>query len=371
MNYRERFINNVLGKDIDRVCYFLYWPPWKTTMRRWLKEGSFKNNDYSDEVLFLHKEIYSIFNPDIPPQTLPLNCGPFPLNSRTIISEDEDFVTFIDNWGIKRRDFKKKESMSEFIEFPVKNRSDWEKFKHEKLNPDHPRRMDGDWEEIGLGWMNKGYPVQMGGYPDVGVFGAYRWLLGDEEGLIAFSTEPELVYDIMDHLTTLYLSVFEKVVKRVRVDVIHVFEDIAFRNGPLFSPKHFNQFILPQYKRIKKFADGNNIPIFSFDTDGNFYDLILSLAEAGVNLISPIEVAAGMDINRLRDLYPLMGFMGGIDKRVLAIDRKAIDNELSRIKKAVEKGRYIPFLDHLIPDDVPWENYCYYADSLKKMIFSN
>ena len=63
--------------------------------------------------------------------------------------------------------------------------------------------------------------------------------------------------------------------------------------------------------------------------------------------------------------------MGGIDKRVLADGHGGnivIDRELQRIMPAVEKGRYIPDLDHLIPDDVSWDNYCYYAEQLKKLI---
>jgi len=186
--------------------------------------------------------------------------------------------------------------------------------------------------------------------------------------LIAFKTQPELVDEIMDHLTTLYLSVFKKVVKKIRVDVIHLFEDIACRQGPLFSPEHFERFMAPNYKRIKRFADDNGIPVFSMDTDGDFIDLMPSIINAGVDLISPVEVAAGMDINKLLDVYPDIGFMGGIDKRVLSRGKKDIDEELFRISRALRNANYIPFLDHLIPDDVPWRNYCYYARQLKKMI---
>jgi len=370
MNNRERFINKVLGERVDRNCFYLFWPPWKTAMSRWLIEnkGSFKRTDYTDEVIFLNEEIYPLFKPDIPPRTLSLNCGPFPVKKELVLHEDKDYITFIDNWGVKKRDYKKRESMSEFLSFPVKDKGSWEKFRDERLDPDDPDRMIGNWEDEGFEWMKEGFPIQIGGYPDVGVFGAYRWLMGDEEGLIAFKTQPELVDEIMDHLTTLYLSVFKKVVKKIRVDVIHLFEDIACRQGPLFSPEHFERFMAPNYKRIKRFADDNGIPVFSMDTDGDFIDLMPSIINAGVDLISPVEVAAGMDINKLLDVYPDIGFMGGIDKRVLSRGKKDIDEELFRISRALRNANYIPFLDHLIPDDVPWRNYCYYARQLKKMI---
>jgi uroporphyrinogen decarboxylase len=60
--------------------------------------------------------------------------------------------------------------------------------------------------------------------------------------------------------------------------------------------------------------------------------------------------------------------MGGIDKRVLVHGPGAIDAELERVRPAVEKGRYIPDLDHLIPDDVSWENYLYYVQALKRLV---
>jgi uroporphyrinogen decarboxylase len=63
--------------------------------------------------------------------------------------------------------------------------------------------------------------------------------------------------------------------------------------------------------------------------------------------------------------------MGGIDKRELAKGPRAIDRELDRIWPCVEKGRYIPDLDHLVPNDVSWENYVYYAAELKRRVGKN
>ena len=73
-------------------------------------------------------------------------------------------------------------------------------------------------------------------------------------------------------------------------------------------------------------------------------------------------------MNEWQKKYPNLAFMGGIDKRALAQGKEAIDRELERIRPAVQRGRYIPDLDHLVPDDVSWENYCYYAESLKALV---
>lgn len=358
MNDRERFIACLLGEPVDRPPYWLSWGPWGTTWQRWEREG--KPAAVTD-----HR---SVFGPDQVPLAIPVNLGPCPRMERSVLSEDDDFVVFTDSWGIKRRDTKHGESMSDFIEFPVKNRQDWLHFKERWLNPDDPRRLEGNWREVCADWTARGWPIQLGYYPDGGVFGPFRWLMGDYEGLVAFHSMPDLVHEIMDHITSLYLTVFEQVVKEVRVDVIHLWEDMCYKNGPLISPKFWNEFLGPNYRRIKAFAMQHNIPLISVDTDGNPERITPPMIQAGVNYLFPIEVAAGCDINEWQAKFPSLGMMGGIDKRALAQGPQAIDGELARIRPAVEHGRYIPDLDHLVPDDVSWENYCYYAEALKKLV---
>jgi uroporphyrinogen decarboxylase len=195
-----------------------------------------------------------------------------------------------------------------------------------------------------------------------------RWLLGDEECLIAFHTMPDLIHEIMDHMTSLYLTVFEPVASAVRVDVIHIWEDMCSRNGPLISPRMWEEFMGPCYRRIKAFADQHAIPLISVDTDGNPDLMTPPMMRSGVNFLFPMEVAGGCDVNVWRKKYPTLAMMGGIDKRALAQGPAAIDQELERIRPAMEAGRYIPDLDHLVPDDVSWQNYAYYAEALKRMV---
>jgi uroporphyrinogen decarboxylase len=358
MNDRERFVASVLGEPVDRPPFWLFWGPWRTTWERWEREGK---PAYATD----HR---SIFQPDHPPQVVPVNCGPCPAIDQTVLAEDDISIIHYDSWGIKRRDFKHSESMSEFLEFPVRSRQDWVRFRDSRLNPDDPRRLDGDWRDRCARWMANGWPIQLGYFPDVGIFGAYRWLLGDEEALVCLHTDPALAHDIMEHMTSLYLTVFEQVVKSARVDVIHLWEDMCFRNGPLIGPRAWEEFLGPCYRRISAFARQHDIPVISVDTDGNPDLITPPMLRAGVNFLFPMEVAAGCDVNDWQARYPGLAMMGGIDKRALAHGPRAIDEELARVRPAVERGRYIPDLDHLVPDDVSWDDYCYYAHALRAMV---
>jgi len=58
--------------------------------------------------------------------------------------------------------------------------------------------------------------------------------------------------------------------------------------------------------------------------------------------------------------------VGGMDKRVFALDYAAVDAEIERLATLVELGGYIPCPDHRIPPDAKWENVQYYCDRFRK-----
>lgn len=360
MTDRERFVKCCLGEKVDRPPYWLMWGPWQTAWDRWKSEGCpFENYD----------QLRASLGAESVPMTIPVNVGPCPARGATILEEDDKQYTFIDSWGIKRRNFKGHESMSEFLDYPVKGRDDWEAYKAQWLDPEHPERLKGDWLKISKGWMDKGVPVQFGSFPDLTLFGGLRWLMGDEECLLAFYTQPDLVRDIMEHLTVIYLTVLRKVIDAgVRIDVVHIWEDMSGRQGSLISPAHFREFMTPRYARITELRRKAGIPLMSVDTDGNPDGIVPPMMEGGVNFLWPMEAAAGADPNLFRTKYPALALMGGFDKRAAAIGPKAIDAELERLRPAMESGRYIVDFDHLVPDDVSYENFCYYAQALKRMV---
>ena len=110
------------------------------------------------------------------------------------------------------------------------------------------------------------------------------------------------------------------------------------------------------------------IPLISVDSDGDVSQLVPVMMENGVNVIWPFEVQAGCDIEEYRRQYPRLGIIGGLDKRALAQDRAAIDHELARAERMLQHGGYVAGLDHMVPPDVPWENYKYYMERLRELV---
>jgi uroporphyrinogen decarboxylase len=191
--------------------------------------------------------------------------------------------------------------------------------------------------------------------------------MGDENLAYAFYDQPELVHDMMEHYTTMAIEIWNKQVADVDFDLIECWEDMAYNSGSLISPGTFREFMTPQYRRIREFADAHDIPIVLVDSDGFIEDLTGLMLEGGVNAMYPYEVQCGNDVARVLDRYPEIGCVGGLDKQCMARGRDAIDAEMARARRLIEMGRFIPGPDHFVLSDVSFEGYRYFMEQLREV----
>ncbi len=202
-------------------------------------------------------------------------------------------------------------------------------------------------------------PVRLGAGS---LLGAARNQLGFERFAVLPYDDPEWFDDVLEtHCRSAQRQIRYFGELGVPLDCIHFWEDICFKNGPIISPTSFREFALPRYRRIADLAKSYGYGQISVDSDGNLDALLPLWLEGGVNLFWPIEVQAGMDINVLQAQYPDRAiWLGGIHKHRLTGGEKMIAAELERVRPAVERGGYIPALDHNCPEDVSFENYLTY-----------
>lgn len=345
------------GGTIDRLPFGvgIGWSPWGETLQRWRRESGQPDLnpgvDLNFDAGFAKPALYPGIFPEFEPREIERN-GEF------IISRNER--------GITLRNRRDGGSMPEFLDYPVKTPADWEALKRERLVPDAPGRVAEDWPAFRTRIRRKGEAVQVGWFP-YGIFGTPRDFLGAEELLVSFYTEPEMVRDMMNRLTDVWLATWERVAAEVTIDHIHIWEDMSGRQGSLISPAMIREFMMPCYDRIAAFARAHGVRLISVDTDGDCTELVPVMMEHGVNVFFPFEVQAGCDILAFRKNYPTLGILGGLDKRALAAGRPEIDREVDKAARMAEKGCYVPGFDHLIPPDVPWKNFCYAAEELQKV----
>jgi len=352
----ERLVRWLTFQDVDRPPFYQNMLGWDSTHERWVRETGIRR---------LNLQAY--FNLDYGFENIPVQLGMVPSFKREVIEEQPEFYIERDERGILMRQRRDRGSIPGFIEHPVKGWDDWEQIKKERFNPDTPERYHIDWDAFN-GYLETTGAAANIGAAFYGVFGTPRDLMGAEEVLVTFITEPDLIHDMMDHLTDCWVRIYDRVSEHVKISCIHMWEDMSGRKGSLISPQMMDDFMMPNYRKISEFADAKGIPVFSVDTDGLVDELLPPMTAAGINMMYPFEVQAGCDIEEYRKQYPKLGIVGGLDKRAMAQDRAAIDRELERAARMLPLGGYVPGPDHMVPPDVPFELYKYYLERLRELV---
>ena len=262
--------------------------------------------------------------------------------------------------------------MPEYVDHPVKDRRTWEEDVKWRLSPDTPARFEGLSQRM----LRYTEAADKGAIVTQNVVGGYmylRSLVGPAEIMYMVYDAPELIDDCMQTWFALTDRIIAEHQKYVTIDELSLAEDICYNNGPLISPEMMRRFLFPYYQQLVSNMKARQIDkqrkfYIHIDTDGDCRPVIPVYAEMGMNYMSPYEVASGCDVVAIRKQYPELLMRGGIDKRILAAGKDAIDRELERIIPFMrERGGYIPVCDHGVPEEVSFENYCHFRNRLCEM----
>ena len=196
-----------------------------------------------------------------------------------------------------------------------------------------------------------------------------REWVGMENLCVMMATQPDFVWRMAEFWRCFTLEVLETTLRQVRIDVLHVSEDMAYKAHSMISPAMARRFLQPTYRSWHELLRSYGCPIYDMDSDGHIGELIPIWIESGFNCCDPIEVAAGNDIVAYRGRFGLrMAYRGGIDKRAIAAGGRAMRVEVMRVVPPLfEEGGYIPGCDHGVPADISWPNYIEYARLLAQL----
>lgn len=355
---RERYLGALTFKNIDRVP-LIEWPIRGSTMEAWIKQGYPKGLDPQ-----------TYFGLDSPGFHVPINMGMYPSFEEKIIEQNDRYKIWQDNLGAIRKDFAKDDNPGfvtrTWLSFPVKNRADFLEMKKRYISSYKERFADNI--ETRYKFINASPVVTHLSIPFL--FWTTRDWVGFEDLCVMFYDEPKLIEEMFEFITDFCIETLKGKIENMSIDIVEFKEDMAYKLSPMISPQMFRKYMFPHYVRMIQFLKSNGVKVVYVDCDGFPGGLIPEFIEAGVDAMSPVEIAAGNDLILLRKQYPTFGMMGGIDKRELAKDKKAIYNEvMSKVPWLLDKGGYIPHVDHAIPHDVPLENYLYYREILTKVVY--
>ena len=95
-------------------------------------------------------------------------------------------------------------------------------------------------------------------------------------------------------------------------EMLFIGEDIAFKTGPMVSPGWLRREYFPRLKRVIAAIHATGRKAM-FHSDGNLNIIMDDLVAAGIDVLNPVEIMAGMNVADLHRRYPKLIFAGAID----------------------------------------------------------
>jgi len=364
-----RYYRTFTYQSVDRLpdIEFGYWPQ---TIRRWLREGmKLELTAEEQNRMFLGKLDDFLGFDKLAHDGMGINVGLNPCFEEKVIEKREHSVVTLDSSGCIAERFPndvEESSIPHFIKFAVETPDDWDRLKERLRIDDASRKIKPET----IDRMRKS--AAGGRMISCRCPGPYGWLrgyMGFENLSIAFHEYPGMIHDMVEHITEMSLYQLRQLPADLPVDHSSWWEDMAGRNGPFVGPKMFRDFLQPCYHAIGQELRKHGCDIGVVDCDGNPHDIVANWLEEGVNIMFPLEVAAGVDPFAWRREFGMqLRLRGGIAKAPLVEGGQAIDRELDRIKPLMEQGGFIPHLDHLVPPDISYGNYQEYLEKKRKLI---
>ena len=360
---RERFVKCFLFEKTDHPPHHETLGFWPQALERWKAEGfpaGMSGEEYFD------MDGYS-WTPGMGSATqLPI----YPKFEETVLDDLPDYLVVRTTNGIVEKRYKHSRSMPQFLEFPIKNRAGWEEIKS-RLDPRESERYAEIERDAAETNARRNVPTNREILPFIvcGAYGFPRNLFGEERLAYLYYDDPELIHEIMATWLEFYCIYADKISALLDLDYVFLWEDMAFKNGPLISPAMVDEFMMPYYRDLISHLKRLGYNLFQLDTDGDARLILDLFADAGVNSFGPCEIAAGVEPLPLRKKYGRrMSLAGGIDKRELAKGKEAIYEEVMRkVPELLAHGGYAPGVDHAVPSDVAFEDYCYFVELVRRL----
>jgi uroporphyrinogen decarboxylase len=359
VKHRERFHATMHYEPRDRVP-LIDFGFWDETLDIWHEQGLPADVDRSNIHDYLGMD-YDFSEVTFATGT---DAGLLPPFEEQVLEDrgDQEVVQQAD--GVRVLRSKRMGSIPQHVGHLLVDHESWETHYKPRLDPAHPDRMPPDLEARVQAWADPEHDALA--VPWVG--GLYGWLrdwLGLEKVSLLMYEDPAWFDEMIGTVADSIIGTLDRLLGAgAQVDGCALWEDMCYKGGPLMSPKKFKQHIVPHYRRITSLLHDYGVEIVWVDSDGQIDLLIPLWLESGINCMLPVEVGTWQadPVEYRKRFGKALRMMGGFDKRILAGERDAIEREVHRLAPLVEEGGYIPFCDHLVPPDVPFENYLFYLE---------
>jgi hypothetical protein len=367
MDNRNRVMNILYKKSVDRMPA-LHFGYWKELLQEWADQGhisrALAKTCLDGTAVDRHLDKLLGWDCCYTPRTAAITCVYPRYNSKTLRRADGGRY-YIDGNGVTLFEKDGAQGIPTEVDHLLKDRESYIKYYKDRMRYKKIRNLGSKLVLLRnkTDYYPRGYNVgsAIGTIRNICTVVGLSYLLYDDY---------ELVKEIVDDFNNMQYQCLETMYKRgAKLDFLHYWEDICFKNGPLISPEMFKELCLPHYKRVSELAKSYGTDFISVDCDGDIVKLAPIWEEAGVNVMFPIEYGTWEgDIAKIRKVAPTLLGIGGMNKNVLSLNEDAVDREIERLRPLVKLGGYIPCPDHRLPQGTKFELVKYYTSKIKTIM---
>lgn len=367
MTSRERVRSAIDRTNPDRIP--VHEDFWTDTPEVWRSQGL---PDYlelqppSDPETSLETWLEEYFGFDIGVMFLDAS----PRLPQTILSQDEDWITFTDRWGYTATKPRGRSGTIEYRDTHTKEWSDWLNIAGKfKMNTDDTARIDDrnyfehfdeypSWHGAQAKFQRLQNSQRYILFKDYGPWEGLWRHREFTQSLMDIALEPDRIAEMMAVHHKLRREILEHCVSmNMKPDGVFLVDDLGSSNGPLISPDSFRQILKPLYADLGSWLKERGID-FWLHSCGNTEMLFDDYLDCGVQVLNPLQVSAGLDIRKLDQRYgKRLAYYGNIDAHLLDGNQELVHQAVRERKTMFSNGGWICHSDHSIPPTMAYQDY--------------
>jgi uroporphyrinogen decarboxylase len=260
----------------------------------------------------------------------------------------------VGEWGVGVTDG----SMHHFVhlEHPMKRLAsieELERYPFPDLTPQaRHRHLEGEVREL------QGRGLFVIGFMEWTIFEIAWHLRGMSELFVDMSFNPAFAERLFDRITAIR-SFQARRFAEAGVDMIKIGDDVGTQKAMLMSPAMYREWFKPRHAAVIRAAREvrTDIPV-CYHSDGNCWDVIPDLVEAGVTVLNPVQPEC-LDLAAVKERFgDRLVFWGGIGTQT-TMPFATPDEVYRTVQRTIDilgPTGYLPCPTHVLEPEVPWEN---------------
>jgi len=192
---------------------------------------------------------------------------------------------------------------------------------------------------------------------------------GEAQYLLDMAGDPPLARELADKVGRHLTAVGCEEIRRwsLQGTGIFIYDDMAHNLGPMFSPRTFEQVLLPAYREMVRAYRAAGARYVFLHSDGDVRPILDMLVDVGIDGLNPLERRAGMAIEEIRRRYPRLVLTGGMCNTHTLVEGP-VSKVREEARRIIDLGREggIVIGTHSVSPEIPIEHFAAYVEECER-----